>query len=132
MRLNVPGYGRIHKPPGRSEAGVALPNLKTFVHGISNFRHRLPADKVSDKEMKINPPYSKMSKLQGQPGGLPDISRGLSASATPGTPSKRNRTPEGCQNLSRNHFLESPPPGCITIALAVRGCRLTPFSSTPG
>ena len=33
-----------------------------------------------------------------QPGGLPDISRGLSASDTPGMPSKTNRTPEGCQN----------------------------------
>ena len=43
----------------------------------------------------------------GQPGGLPDISRGLSASDTPGMPSKTNRTPEGCQNLSRDHLLKS-------------------------
>ena len=33
-----------------------------------------------------------------QPRGLPDISRGLSASDTPGTPLGTNRTPEGCQN----------------------------------
>jgi len=34
--------------------------------GISNFRHRLHSDKVSDKERKINPtPNSKMSKLHG-------------------------------------------------------------------
>ena len=32
-----------------------------------------------------------------RPGGLPDISRGLSVSDTPGTPSKPNRTLEGCQ-----------------------------------
>jgi len=32
-----------------------------------------------------------------QPGGLPEISRGLSASDTPGTPSKTKRTPKGCQ-----------------------------------
>ena len=32
-----------------------------------------------------------------QPEGLPDISRGLSASDTPETPSKTNGTPEGCQ-----------------------------------
>src|SRR2546425_7177443 len=49
-------------------------------------------------------------RASGQPGGLPDISRGLSASDTPGTPSERNRTPEGCQNLSRDHLLESLAP----------------------
>ena len=32
-----------------------------------------------------------------QSGGLPEISRGLSASDTPETPSKTNGTPEGCQ-----------------------------------
>ena len=71
-----------------------------------------------------------------QPGGLPDISRGLSASDTPGTPLRTNRTPDGCQNCSafaqpsaRN---SATPPGCIPIALAVRGYRLTPFGSTPG
>jgi len=51
---------------------------------------------------------------QLQPGGLPDISRGLSASDTPGTPSKTNRTLEGCQNSSvwplRNQLLESLAP----------------------
>ena len=35
-----------------------------------------------------------------QPEGLPDISRGLSGSDTPGTPSKPKRTLEGCQNWS--------------------------------
>jgi hypothetical protein len=35
-----------------------------------------------------------------QPGGLPDISRGLSASDTPGTPSNTHCTPVGCQNSS--------------------------------
>ena len=37
---------------------------------------------------------------QLQPGGLPDISRGLSASDTPGPPSKTNCTLEGCQNCT--------------------------------
>ena len=36
----------------------------------------------------------------GQPEGLPDISRGLSVSDTPGPPSKPNRTLEGCQNCA--------------------------------
>jgi len=49
-----------------------------------------------------------------QPGGLPEISRGLSASDTPGTPSNRNRTPEGCQNssacLPRTQLLEPLAP----------------------
>jgi len=49
-----------------------------------------------------------------QPGGLPDISRGLSASDTPGTESKTNRTPEECQNFavcpSRSQLLESLAP----------------------
>ena len=49
-------------------------------------------------------------RASGQPGGLPELSRGSSASDTPGTPSKRNRTPEGCQNLSRDHPLESLAP----------------------
>src|SRR6266542_759516 len=35
----------------------------------------------------------------GQPGGLPEISRGLSA-ATPPVTDGRIRTPEGCQNRS--------------------------------
>ena len=51
---------------------------------------------------------------QPQPGGLPEISRGLSASDTPGTPSNRNRTPEGCHNssacLPRGQLLESLAP----------------------
>ena len=51
---------------------------------------------------------------QLQPGGLPDISRGLSASDTPGTQLKWNRTLEGCQNLSvfpsRSQLLESLAP----------------------
>ena len=34
----------------------------------------------------------------GQPGGLPDISRGLSAATPPVPIRNRNRTPEGCQN----------------------------------
>src|SRR5881628_1742324 len=33
-----------------------------------------------------------------QPGGLPDISRGLSAATPPVPIRNRNRTPEGCQN----------------------------------
>ena len=49
-----------------------------------------------------------------QPGGLPEISRGLSASDTPGTQLKWNRTLEGCQNLSvflsRSQLLESLAP----------------------
>ena len=46
----------------------------------------------------------------GQPEGLPDISRGLSVSDTPGTPSKPNRTLEGCQNcpLLEWHILRTP------------------------
>jgi hypothetical protein len=74
----------------------------------------------------------------GQPGGLPDISRGLSASDTPGTPSKTNRTLEGCQNSSSfpvalaSARTPGTPPGCSPIAFAVRGYRLTPFGSTPG
>src|SRR5436190_9208911 len=51
---------------------------------------------------------------QPQPEGLPDISRGLSASDTPGRPSKTNRTQEGCQNSSacpsRSQLLESLAP----------------------
>jgi len=49
-----------------------------------------------------------------QPGGLPEISRVLSGSDTPGTPSNRNRTPEGCQNstacLSHSQLLKSLAP----------------------
>ena len=33
----------------------------------------------------------------GQPGGLPDSSRGLSVATPPDRATKRNRTPEGCQ-----------------------------------
>src|SRR5262245_24093158 len=54
------------------------------------------------------------ARAPSQPGGLPDISRGLSVSDTPGTPSKTNRTPEGCQNSSelpsRSQRLESFAP----------------------
>ena len=45
-----------------------------------------------------------------QPRGLPDISRGLSVSDTPGTPLGTNRTPEGCQN--------SPPILCRRLTTA--------------
>ena len=66
----------------------------------------------------------------GQPGGLPDISRGLSASDTPGTPSKTNRTPEGWQNRApipyRRHTIAhlGHPSGVREICLSgYRGCR---------
>src|SRR6266699_6914719 len=49
-----------------------------------------------------------------QPGGLPDISRGLSATKPPEHGRETNRTLEGCQNssavLSRIHLLESLAP----------------------
>ena len=65
-----------------------------------------------------------------QPGGLQDISRGLSNSDTPGTPSKTNRTPEGCQNrppipcrrLTTANLWH--PSGVREICLSgYRGCR---------
>jgi hypothetical protein len=49
----------------------------------------------------------------GQPGGLPDISRGLSAATPPVAVRKRSRTPKGCQNFafhSPNHPPESLAP----------------------
>jgi len=50
----------------------------------------------------------------GQPEGLPDISRGLSAATPPEHRPKTTRTPEGCQNrssvTSRNHRSESLAP----------------------
>src|SRR6185503_7896806 len=73
-----------------------------------------------------------------QPGGLPEISRGLSASDTPRNTVEQEPHPGGVPELFR---VLAPRPtartsgtlsGCIPIALAVRGCRLTPFGSTPG
>ncbi len=50
----------------------------------------------------------------GQPGGLPDISRGLSQRHPRNAVRKTSRTPEGCQNRSafpsRNHRRESLAP----------------------
>jgi hypothetical protein len=50
----------------------------------------------------------------GQPGGLPEISRGLSAATPPERHPKTRRTPEGCQNRSvypsSNHRRESLGP----------------------
>ena len=74
-----------------------------------------------------------MSKLQGQPEGLPDISRGLSVSDTPGTPSKPNRTLEGCQNcpLLEWHILRprisGTLPGKIPIPFHNRSVELSQF-----
>jgi hypothetical protein len=53
-----------------------------------------------------------------QPEGLPDISRGLSASDTPGTRLKTKRTLEGCQNC--------PPPASHGIRPANRLSRTHP------
>ena len=67
----------------------------------------------------------------GQPEGLPDISRGLSASDTPGTPSKPNRTLEGCQKLSSArvaHFATTDlrhHPGSIPIPFHNRCVELS-------
>ena len=45
----------------------------------------------------------------GQPGRLPDISRGLSAATPPEPVRKTSRTPEGCQNHSMFTSRNNPP-----------------------
>ena len=81
---------------------------------------QMKAENHKDEGLKLTVAAFELSNEQGhgvarpQPGGLPDISRGLSGSDTPGTPSNRNRTPEGCQNSSEwplcSQLLESLAP----------------------
>src|SRR5438034_735621 len=73
--------------------------------------------------------FDQRADAPGQPGGLPDISRGLSASDIPGTPSKTNLTPEGWQNRApipcRRHTIAhlGHPSGVREICLSgYRGC----------
>jgi hypothetical protein len=70
------------------------------------------------------------ASASGQPGGLPEISRGLSAATPPENIRKTNCTPEGCKNNSHinTHRFErerasSTPSGCISVLLALRGYR---------
>ena len=67
------------------------------------------------------PPFRGGFQAPGQPEGLPDISRGLSASDTPGTPSKPNRTLEGCQNcvLLEWHILRPRISGTIPGSIPI-------------
>ena len=55
-------------------------------------------------------------------GGVPEISRGLSESDTPGWRSQTSRTPEGCQNQAWRNILR-PLQGREIGADVFRGCR---------
>jgi hypothetical protein len=74
----------------------------------------------------------------GQPGGLPAISRGLSAATPPEPGPLTSRTPAGCQSRpvvrALNQHRESPAlhQGAFQLPLLTGGYRLATRSSTLG
>src|SRR5690349_19198773 len=75
------------------------------------------------------------ARAHGQPEGLPDISRGLSAATPPESIRKTSRIPEGCQNrsmlVSRNGYSEplAPLRGAFSFHAWSGGCRRAARSS---
>jgi hypothetical protein len=62
----------------------------------------------------------------GQPGGLPDSSRGLSVATPPDRVAKQDRTPEGCQiwptaqkTSDGSSFLNQHPKGVLALAFSL-------------
>jgi hypothetical protein len=78
----------------RAEKLAMMSGLKTLLQltSVTKSFRAVPAFKGVSFDLRACAP--------GQPGGLPDISRGLSAATPPEPVRKTARIPEGCQNRS--------------------------------
>src|SRR5439155_11546185 len=92
-----------------SQAGAPAKRVLAIQFFGIQATHRIRTDRVHDN----------ISKLQPQPGGLEESSRGSSAATPPDADAKLICTPEGCQlngiTASYWRFFDAPESACIAL-----------------